>query len=141
MRTLLGLVVWGVGITTLGLLAQSDHAKRIEAAIAKEAIASAPNTVHTIKTKVSGRDILVSSMADSETERDIQDSLTAMGEGRTVLTIAHRLSTIADADQIVVLENGVIAEHGTHDELLATEGRYASMWHRQQSEEEEEVAA
>ena len=81
------------------------------------------------------------SALDSETERDIQDSLTAMGEGRTVLTIAHRLSTIADADQIVVLENGVIAEHGTHDELLATEGRYASMWHRQQSEEEEEVAA
>ncbi|NNF77770.1 MAG: OmpA family protein [Rhizobiales bacterium] len=70
MRTLLGLVVWGVGIGALGLAAQSDHAKRIEAAIAQEAIASASNTVHTIKTRVSGRDILVSGMADSETERD-----------------------------------------------------------------------
>ncbi|MCP5080520.1 MAG: OmpA family protein [Alphaproteobacteria bacterium] len=70
MRILLGLVVWGVGIGALGLLAQSDHAKRIETAIAQEAIESASQSVHTIKTKVSGRDILVSGMADSETERD-----------------------------------------------------------------------
>jgi len=76
------------------------------------------------------------SALDSETEQDIQDSLQEMGQGRTVLTIAHRLSTVAHADLIVVLENGVIAEQGTHDNLLAKSGRYASLWHRQQSEED-----
>ncbi|WP_208349495.1 ABCB family ABC transporter ATP-binding protein/permease [Pseudaestuariivita rosea] len=76
------------------------------------------------------------SALDTETERDIQDSLRAMGEGRTVITIAHRLSTIVDADQIIVLENGVITERGTHDELLSMNGRYARMWHRQLSEED-----
>ena len=81
------------------------------------------------------------SALDSETERDIQDSLNAMGQGRTVLTIAHRLSTIADADRIVVLEKGVIAEEGRHEELLEAEGRYAAMWHRQAAEEEEDSAA
>jgi ATP-binding cassette, subfamily B, heavy metal transporter len=74
------------------------------------------------------------SALDTETERDIQDSLRAMGEGRTVIMIAHRLSTIADADQIVVLENGVIVERGTHDDLLSRGGRYAALWLRQQSE-------
>ncbi len=77
------------------------------------------------------------SALDSQTERDIQDSLREMSEGRTVITIAHRLSTIADADQIVVLEDGVIAERGRHDDLLARGGRYAAMWARQASEEEE----
>jgi ATP-binding cassette subfamily B protein len=76
------------------------------------------------------------SALDSETERDIQDSLREMSHGRTVITIAHRLSTIADADLIVVLEGGVIAEQGRHDDLLARNGRYASMWHRQQAEED-----
>ena len=59
-----------------------------------------------------------------------------MGEGRTVITIAHRLSTIADADKIVVLVDGNIEEQGTHSELLAMEGRYAHMWHRQADEED-----
>jgi len=77
------------------------------------------------------------SALDTQTERDIQDSLLAMGEGRSVITIAHRLSTIADADQIIVLEAGVIVEQGTHDQLLANNGRYAAMWARQSSEEEE----
>jgi ABC-type transport system involved in Fe-S cluster assembly fused permease/ATPase subunit len=80
------------------------------------------------------------SALDTETERDIQDSLHEMGEGRSVITIAHRLSTIADADQIIVLEAGVITERGTHDELLALEGRYSSMWHRQAAEEDEKAA-
>ncbi|WP_298494484.1 ABC transporter ATP-binding protein/permease [uncultured Maritimibacter sp.] len=80
------------------------------------------------------------SALDTETERDIQTSLKAMGVGRTVITIAHRLSTIADADRIVVLENGVVREEGRHDELIALNGKYASMWARQLAEDEEEAA-
>ncbi|MEQ3624707.1 MAG: ABC transporter ATP-binding protein/permease [Celeribacter sp.] len=82
------------------------------------------------------------SALDTETERDILESLRAMGEGRTVLTIAHRLSTIADSDLIVVLEAGEVVETGTHDGLLAQNGRYASMWARQSAERDdaEEVA-
>ncbi|MFN0116446.1 MAG: ABCB family ABC transporter ATP-binding protein/permease [Paracoccaceae bacterium] len=76
------------------------------------------------------------SALDTQTERDIQESLKAMGKGRTVITIAHRLSTIADSDLIVVLEAGRIVERGGHDELLARNGRYAAMWYRQSAEEE-----
>ncbi len=75
------------------------------------------------------------SALDTETEMEIQAELKAMGEGRTVITIAHRLSTIADADRIVVLEDGVIVEEGRHDDLLAREGRYAHLWNRQSEEE------
>ncbi len=77
------------------------------------------------------------SALDSETERDIQASLKRLGQGRTVISIAHRLSTIADADEIIVLEDGRVTERGTHDELLAAGGRYAAMWTRQQAEEED----
>jgi ATP-binding cassette subfamily B protein len=80
------------------------------------------------------------SALDTQTERDIQDSLRDMGQGRSVITIAHRLSTIADADMIVVLENGVIVERGKHDDLLANQGRYYAMWHRQQADEEGQAA-
>ncbi len=74
------------------------------------------------------------SALDTDTEQDIKDALARAGEGRTVMTIAHRLSTIAEADQIVVLEQGEIIEQGTHDELLWQEGRYAQLWSRQQSD-------
>lgn len=76
------------------------------------------------------------SALDTETEREIQDALRIAGEGRTVLTIAHRLSTISDADKIVVLEDGVIVEQGTHEALLKLKSRYASLWARQVSEED-----
>ncbi len=75
------------------------------------------------------------SALDSETEQDIQASLRKLGRGRTVISIAHRLSTIADADEIIVLEAGVIVERGSHEELLERGGRYAAMWARQQAEE------
>ena len=76
------------------------------------------------------------SALDTQTERAIQDSLRDMGQGRSVITIAHRLSTIADADLIIVLEEGRIVEQGRHDDLLARNGRYAAMWERQSAEEE-----
>jgi ATP-binding cassette subfamily B protein len=74
------------------------------------------------------------SALDTDTEQEIKDALARAGEGRTVITIAHRLSTIAEADQIVVLESGEIIEQGTHDALLAREGRYAQLWSRQQAD-------
>jgi ATP-binding cassette, subfamily B, heavy metal transporter len=77
------------------------------------------------------------SALDTDTEREIQSALNRAGEGRTVLTIAHRLSTIADADRIVVLEQGLVVEEGTHVELLERNGRYASLWQRQSAEADE----
>ncbi|MCI2393374.1 ABC transporter ATP-binding protein/permease [Aliiroseovarius sediminis] len=76
------------------------------------------------------------SALDTQTERDIQESLREMGQGRTVITIAHRLSTIVDADEIVVLEAGEVVERGSHESLLEKGGRYASMWARQASEDD-----
>ncbi|ANN15968.1 ABC transporter [Amycolatopsis orientalis] len=66
--------------------------------------------------------------ADPESEARIQDALSVLARGRTVLVIAHRLSTIAGVDRIVVLDGGVVVEQGTQDELLAANGRYARMW-------------
>jgi ATP-binding cassette, subfamily B, heavy metal transporter len=71
------------------------------------------------------------SALDSHTEREIQDALERVSENRTTLVIAHRLSTIIGADEIIVLDQGVIVERGTHHQLLAEGGLYASMWNRQ----------
>jgi ATP-binding cassette subfamily B protein len=75
------------------------------------------------------------SALDSHTEREIQDALERVSRNRTTLVIAHRLSTIIGADEIIVLDQGVIAERGTHHQLLARGGLYASMWNRQREAE------
>ena len=67
------------------------------------------------------------SALDTETERAVQQAFDTLAEGRTTITIAHRLSTVRDADQIVVLDHGRVLEPGTHDALLADEGRYAAL--------------
>jgi ATP-binding cassette subfamily B protein len=76
------------------------------------------------------------SALDSHTEKDIQDALDRVSRGRTTLVIAHRLSTIVGADEIIVLDQGVIAERGTHHQLLLKNGLYAGMWNRQREAEE-----
>jgi ATP-binding cassette subfamily B protein len=67
------------------------------------------------------------SSLDTETERQVQDALDRLAEGRTTIAIAHRLSTVYDADQIVVLDRGRVVEIGTHDELVSSDGRYAAL--------------
>jgi ATP-binding cassette subfamily B protein len=75
------------------------------------------------------------SALDSHTEHEIQEALERVSRGRTSLVIAHRLSTIVGADEIIVLDQGRIAERGTHARLLAAGGLYASMWNRQREAE------
>ena len=76
------------------------------------------------------------SALDSHTEHEIQGALERVSRNRTSLVIAHRLSTIVGADEIIVLDQGRIAERGTHSKLLSTGGLYASMWNRQREAEE-----
>ncbi|MGE7415754.1 ABCB family ABC transporter ATP-binding protein/permease [Methylobacterium tarhaniae] len=87
------------------------------------------------RTILKGPPILVldeaTSALDSFTEREIQDALDRVSRGRTTLVIAHRLSTVVGADEIIVLDQGRIAERGTHLALLAQGGVYAAMWNRQ----------
>ena len=72
------------------------------------------------------------SALDTHTEREIQANLREVSRGRTTVVIAHRLSTVVDADEILVLAEGVVAERGRHAELLARDGLYAALWRRQQ---------
>ncbi|GJD46427.1 ATM1-type heavy metal exporter [Methylobacterium cerastii] len=87
------------------------------------------------RTILKGPPILVldeaTSALDSFTESQIQDALDRIARGRTTLVIAHRLSTVVDADQILVLDKGVIVERGTHAALLDQDGVYAALWNRQ----------
>jgi ABC-type transport system involved in Fe-S cluster assembly fused permease/ATPase subunit len=92
------------------------------------------------RTVLKGPPILVldeaTSALDSHTEQEIQDALEKVSRNRTSLVIAHRLSTIVGADEIIVLDQGRIAERGTHGQLLAAAGLYASMWNRQREAQE-----
>ena len=81
------------------------------------------------------------SALDSRTEAEIVATLDEVAKKRTTIVIAHRLSTIVDADEIVVLDAGRVAERGTHSALLEQRGLYAEMWSRQQSEKEDESVA
>jgi ATP-binding cassette, subfamily B, heavy metal transporter len=76
------------------------------------------------------------SALDSMTEREIQAALKQVSRNRTTLVIAHRLTTVVDADEIIVLDKGTIAERGKHEQLLKKRGLYAAMWNRQREADE-----
>jgi subfamily B ATP-binding cassette protein MsbA len=76
---------------------------------------------------------------DAESERVVMDALERLMKGRTVLTIAHRLATIRDADQIVVIAAGMVAENGTHHQLVARNGIYAALYRTQFENETDKI--
>ncbi len=92
------------------------------------------------RTILKGPPILVldeaTSALDTFTEQEIQVALKQVSRDRTTVVIAHRLSTVIDADEIIVLDKGVIAERGTHTALLRKKGLYAAMWNRQREADE-----
>ncbi len=92
------------------------------------------------RTILKGPPILIldeaTSALDSKTEKDIQEALDLVSEGRTSLVIAHRLSTIVHADKILVLEKGRLVEEGSHAQLIAADGLYATLWNQQQRAEQ-----
>jgi ABC-type transport system involved in Fe-S cluster assembly fused permease/ATPase subunit len=94
------------------------------------------------RTILKGPPILIldeaTSALDSKTEEDIKSALDVVSANRTTLVIAHRLSTVVNADEIIVLRDGQIAERGTHHRLLAKQGLYAQMWSRQREASEAE---
>jgi ATP-binding cassette subfamily B protein len=92
------------------------------------------------RTILKGPPILIldeaTSALDSFTEQEIQGALRKVSQNRTTLVIAHRLSTVVEADEIIVLDKGVIAERGSHHALLKKKGVYSAMWNRQREAEE-----
>ena len=102
-------------------VSNSPAAKRQRIAIARLILKNAPILILDEAT----------SALDSEVEQAIQENLTTLMQGKTVIAIAHRLSTLRLLDRILFLENGQIAEDGTHTQLLKKKGRYASLWARQ----------
>ena len=97
------------------------------------------------RTILKGPPILIldeaTSALDTKTEQDIQQALDVVSANRTTLVIAHRLSTVINADEIIVLRDGLIAERGTHQMLLLRDGLYAQMWNRQREASEAEERA
>ncbi len=97
------------------------------------------------RTILKGPPILIldeaTSALDTKTEQDIKSALDVVSRNRTTLVIAHRLSTVINADEIIVLRDGLIAERGTHQMLLLRDGLYAQMWNRQREATEAEERA
>jgi ATP-binding cassette, subfamily B, heavy metal transporter len=132
-----------VDVEAAARLAQIDHFIRLvpggyEAQVGERGLKLSGGEKQRVaigRTILKGPPILVldeaTSALDTFTEHEIQDALDRVSRGRTTLVIAHRLSTVVNADEIIVLDKGVIVERGRHEQLLAAGGVYARMWNRQ----------